>query len=140
MDRCKANGQIAGVYWTPFTDWAKNPEREIKEIPGYKYKDVYLYANGKPQELDGAYAVDPTHPAIEAMMKRTSELFHRAGFEYVKMDFMTHGAMEADNGIIRKYKQVFRDITMECNCLTNILAICISIFLFLLFSCSLCSV
>ena len=96
VDRCKANGQIAGVYWTPFTDWAKNPEREIKEIPGYKYKDVYLYANGKPQELDGAYAVDPTHPAIEAMMKRTSELFHRAGFEYVKMDFMTHGAMEAD--------------------------------------------
>ena len=27
-------------------------------MPGYKYKDVYLYANGKPQELDGAYAVD----------------------------------------------------------------------------------
>lgn len=95
-DRCKANGQVAGVYWTPFTDWGKNPEREIKEVPGCKYKDVYLYANGKPQELDGAYAVDPTHPAIEAMMKSTSELFHRAGFEYVKMDFMTHGAMEAD--------------------------------------------
>ena len=36
------------------------------------------------------------------------------------------------NGIIRKYKQVFRDTTMECNCLTNILVICISIFLFLL--------
>ena len=30
------------------------------------------------------------------MMKKTSGLFHRAGFEYVKMDFMTHGAMEAD--------------------------------------------
>jgi alpha-galactosidase len=96
VDRCKANGQVAGVYWTPFTDWGKNPEREIKEIPGCKYKDVYLYANGQPQELDGAYAVDPTHPAVEAMMKSTSELFHRAGFEYVKMDFMTHGAMEAD--------------------------------------------
>ena len=27
------------------------------------------------------------------MMKKTSGLFHRAGFEYVKMDFMTHGAM-----------------------------------------------
>lgn len=96
VDRCKANGQVAGVYWTPFTDWGKNPEREIKEVPGCKYKDVYLYANGKPQELDGAYAVDPTHPAIEAMMKSTSELFHRVGFEYVKMDFMTHGSMEAD--------------------------------------------
>lgn len=96
VDRCKANGQVAGVYWTPFTDWGKNPESEIKEVPGCKYKDVYLYANGKPQELDGAYAVDPTHPAIEAMMKSTSELFHRVGFEYVKMDFMTHGSMEAD--------------------------------------------
>lgn len=96
VDKCKANGQIAGVYWTPFTDWGRNPEREINELPGTRYKDVYLYANGKPQELDGAYAVDPTHPAIEAMMKSTSELFRRAGFEYVKMDFMTHGAMEAD--------------------------------------------
>lgn len=96
VNRCKANGQIAGIYWTPFTDWSKDPEREIKEMPGCKYKDVYLYANGKPQELDGAYAIDPTHPAIETMMKATSELFHRTGFEYVKMDFMTHGAMEAD--------------------------------------------
>lgn len=64
--------------------------------PEYKYRDIYLYANGKPQELDGAYAIDPTHPAVEAMMKKTSSLFHRTGFEYVKMDFMTHGAMEAD--------------------------------------------
>lgn len=96
VDHCAANGQTAGVYWTPFTDWGKNPEQTIKNAPNYKYKDVYLYANGQPQELDGAYAIDPTHPAIEAMMKSTSELFHRCGFKYVKMDFMTHGAMEAD--------------------------------------------
>ena len=61
VDRCKANGQVAGVYWTPFTDWGKDPERKIQEVPGCKYKDVYLYANGKPQELDGAYAVIPDH-------------------------------------------------------------------------------
>lgn len=96
INKCKANGQIGGIYWTPFTDWARNPERTIDAAPEYKYKDIYLYANGKPQELDGAYAIDPTHPAVEAMMKKTSGLFHRAGFEYVKMDFMTHGAMEAD--------------------------------------------
>lgn len=96
VNRCKANGQLAGVYWTPFTDWGRNPERIIDDAPDYKYKDVYLYANGKLQELDGAYAIDPTHPAIEQMMKKTSALFHRAGFEYVKVDFMTHGSMEAD--------------------------------------------
>lgn len=95
-EKCKSNGQIGGIYWTPFTDWARNPERTVDAAPEYKYKDIYLYANGEPQELDGAYAIDPTHPAVEAMMKKTSELFHRTGFKYVKMDFMTHGAMEAD--------------------------------------------
>lgn len=96
VDRCKANGQVAGIYWTPFTDWGKNPDKTIKDASEYQYKDVYLYANGQPQDLDGAYAIDPTHPAIEAQMKKTSELFHRCGFKYVKMDFMTHGALEAD--------------------------------------------
>ncbi len=97
VERCRANGQVAGIYWTPFTDWAKRPERVVKDCPEYTYADLYLYADGKPQQLDGAYAVDPTHPAVEEMMKNTSDLFKRTGFEYVKMDFMTHGAMEADS-------------------------------------------
>lgn len=96
VQKCKDNGQVAGIYWTPFTDWGKDPERTVQYVPEYKYKDLYIYANGKPQQLDGAYAVDPTHPAIEQQMKIKSELFRRCGFEYVKMDFMTHGAMEAD--------------------------------------------
>lgn len=96
VDKCKANGQEAGIYWTPFTDWGKNGERNMPDAPDYKYKEVYLYANGKPQDLDGAYAIDPTHPAIEEQMKKISALFHRCGFKYVKMDFMTHGALEAD--------------------------------------------
>lgn len=95
--KCKANGQVAGIYWTPFTDWGKKPERVVDDSPEYKYKDIYLYANGKPQELDGAYAIDPTHPAVETMMKKISGLFRRCGFEYVKMDFMTHGMMESDH-------------------------------------------
>jgi len=97
VQKCKENGQIAGIYWTPFTDWGKNPERIVEGVPEYKYKDLYIYANGKPQQLDGAYAVDPTHPAVEQQMKITSELFRRCGFEFVKMDFMTHGAMESDS-------------------------------------------
>jgi alpha-galactosidase len=96
VEKCKANGQVAGIYWTPFTDWGKNPENIVHDATEYKYKDVYIYADGKPQELDGAYAIDPTHPAIEKRMKVTSDLFRRCGFEYVKMDFMTHGAMEGD--------------------------------------------
>lgn len=96
VEQCEAHGQVAGVYYTPFTDWSRDPERTIDAAPQYKNKDVYLYANEKPQELDGAYAYDPTHPAVEAMFKKTSDLFHRCGFKYVKMDFMSHGIMEGD--------------------------------------------
>lgn len=96
VQKCRENGQIAGIYWTPFTDWGRNPEATVHNSETYKYKDIYVYANGKPQELDGAYAIDPTHPAIEERMKKTSDLFRRCGFEYVKMDFMTHAAMEGD--------------------------------------------
>ncbi|MCF6407490.1 alpha-galactosidase [Chitinophaga filiformis] len=96
VKHCKANGQMAGIYWTPFTDWGKRPESNIKEAPQYKFKDVYLYANGQPQDLDGAYAIDPTHPAIEERMKKVADLFHRCGFQYVKVDFMAHGAINAD--------------------------------------------
>lgn len=97
VERCKANGQVAGIYWTPFVHWGRNPNQYIEHGEGYQFKDVYLYANGKHQTLDGGRAIDPTHPAIEATMKYFSDLFRRLGYEYVKLDFMTHGAMEADS-------------------------------------------
>lgn len=95
-DRCVKNHQVPCIYWTPFTDWGKNPEREVPGVEQYKYKDLYLYADGQPQDLDGAYAIDPTHPAVKTMMEQTHDLFRRCGYKYVKMDFMTHGRMEAD--------------------------------------------
>ena len=97
VERCKANGQVAGIYWTPFVHWGRNPNQDIHHGGGYKFKDVYLYANGKHQTLDGGRAIDPTHPAIEETMKYFSNLFRSLGYEYVKLDFMTHGAMEADS-------------------------------------------
>ncbi|MBQ9669201.1 MAG: alpha-galactosidase [Prevotella sp.] len=84
-DRCRRNHQVPCIYWTPFTDWGKDSKRE----------DLLL-ADGQPQELDGAYALDPTHPDVRRRMEETHDLFRRCGYEYVKMDFMTHGRMEAD--------------------------------------------
>lgn len=95
-DRCRKNNQVPCIYWTPFTDWGKDPERDVPCRGHYKYKDIYLYANGLPQELDGAYAIDPTHPAVKQMMEETADKFRKCGYKFVKMDFMTHGRMEAD--------------------------------------------
>lgn len=93
---CKANGQKAGIYFCPFTDWGKNPEATIGEMPEYKFKDAYLRGDGKILEFDGAYALDPTHPAVKARIKRQLEEFIDWGYEYVKIDFMAHGAYESE--------------------------------------------
>lgn len=93
---CQKNGQEAGIYWAPFVDWARNPRR-IVEGSDTPYADTYLYAHGQPQELDGAWAVDPTHPAIKKRMDFYINRFKKAGFSYIKIDFLTHGALEADS-------------------------------------------
>lgn len=95
-NHCKTNNQVPCIYWTPFVDWGKDGNRPVPGAEQYKYKDVWLVANGQPQNLDGGYALDPTHPAVETMMRQTADLFRRCGFKYVKMDFMTHGRLEGD--------------------------------------------
>lgn len=97
VEHCKRNGQKAGIYWAPFVDWARRPGRIVEGTQDTPYKDVYLYANGKPQELDGAWAIDPTHPAVQKRIDYFTGRFKRAGFEYIKIDFVTHGSLEADS-------------------------------------------
>ncbi len=96
VQQCRARGQKAGIYYCPFTDWGKNPEATVSEMPQYKFKDLYLYGDGKILEFDGAYALDPTHPGTRARIKRQLEEFKEWGYEYVKIDFMAHGAYESD--------------------------------------------
>lgn len=97
VEHCRKNGQKAGIYYCPFTDWAKDPEATIGEMPQYKFKDAYLYGNGEILLFDGAYALDPTHPAVKARIRRQLQEFIDWGYEYVKIDFMAHGAYESDS-------------------------------------------
>ncbi|MDR2037170.1 MAG: alpha-galactosidase [Bacteroidales bacterium] len=86
VDRCHARGQKAGVYLVPFSHWGGN-------APPYALK-----AGGQPRKLDGGWCIDPTHPDTKS---RTEKEFLRrikqAGFDYIKIDFLGHGAMEADS-------------------------------------------
>jgi alpha-galactosidase len=93
---CHANGQKAGIYWTPFVDWGKSATRVVEGTPSTTYGDVWLKdGGGKPIELDGAYAIDPTHPATQRRIDHFVDKFKAQGFEYVKLDFLTHGALES---------------------------------------------
>ncbi len=94
---CHSRGQKAGIYWCPFTDWIKDGEQQVVETLEYKYKDCYLYHDGEILNFDGAYALDPTHPAVKKRIEQQLNKFVDWGYDFVKIDFMAHGAYEADN-------------------------------------------
>jgi len=93
----KRNGQNAGIYWGPFVYWGNDLSRPVEGTNGrYTYGDIVLKdANGQPlPTLDGAYALDPTHPGTKQRIDEYLGRFKRLGFTYIKLDFLTHGSLE----------------------------------------------
>ncbi|MCS3794665.1 hypothetical protein [Niastella sp. OAS944] len=91
---CKSKGFKPGIYWAPFTDWGKY-DRKI-EGSNYTYAQAWLKQNGKPVEVDGAYAMDATHPGTKARINWYLTRLKDLGFKMIKIDFLGHGALECD--------------------------------------------
>ncbi|NWL90328.1 carbohydrate-binding protein [Paenibacillus sp. 79R4] len=92
------NGQRAGIYYSPFVYWGDNMNQEVEGTNGkYTYGDIVLRdpAGNILPKLDGAYAVDPTHPGTKQRIDYYMNRFKQQGFEYMKIDFLSHGALEA---------------------------------------------
>ena len=97
---CRENGQKAGIYFTPFATWLgdenalKSTKMEGSDYTFYdaalRLQDGSLYGNS----LAGGFALDPTHPGTIARIEDRFNYFKDLGFEYVKLDFLTHGALE----------------------------------------------
>ncbi|RED64965.1 alpha-galactosidase [Cohnella lupini] len=94
--RVRANGQKPGIYFSPFAYWGKDPERPVEGFEGYAYRDLLLkdHAGNLLPTLDGAYAMDLSHPVTLERIRRELDRFVEWGFEYVKADFLAHGALE----------------------------------------------
>jgi alpha-galactosidase len=95
VNHCRSNHQQAGIYLAPFAQFG-NGDGQVEGTP-YTYRDLFLLANGRPQRVDGGIALDPTHPGTRARLQRLIEKFKRAGFTYLKVDFLVHGSLEADH-------------------------------------------
>lgn len=112
---CHNNGQKAGIYWTPFVFWgtaAQGSNWLMSGTSSYNWSDAYLRTtNGSAQTLDGGVAIDPTHPGFRQMAAYYIGYFKNMGFDYLKLDFLTHGALEGahyDSGVttgIQAYNQ-----------------------------------
>ncbi|OJU65680.1 MAG: hypothetical protein BGO01_01855 [Armatimonadetes bacterium 55-13] len=95
--KAHAAGLKAGIYYTPFTAWGdlSSPVRGTN----FHYRDLAIKdEKGEPlSKLSGGWPLDPTHPETVARMKRQLQEFVDLGFDFVKLDFMSHGALEGQH-------------------------------------------
>lgn len=98
---CEENGQVAGIYSSPFVMWWDEEGMKNYNVQGtnYSYNDIRLkktdgtyYGN----DIDGCYPLDVTHPATLIHFKAQLERLMNCGFKYIKLDFLVHGALEGD--------------------------------------------
>lgn len=93
----RKNGQKAGIYYGPFVYWGDNMAQPVEGTNGkYTYGDILLRDEaGNPlPKVDGAYAIDPTHPGSKMRVEHIFKRFMDYGFEYIKIDFLSHGSFE----------------------------------------------
>jgi alpha-galactosidase len=92
---CQIKGFKPGIYWAPFTDWGKRDRK--MEGSSCNYAQAWTLQNGQPVDMDGAYALDPTHPGTKARILWCLNHLKKLGFEMIKIDFLGHGALESDH-------------------------------------------
>lgn len=96
VSKLHEKGQKAGIYDAPFAFFGEDIQQVILGAPGHRYEEILLKDDsGKLlPKVDGAIPFDVTHPVWRQQMKWKLERFVKWGFDYVKLDFMTHGGME----------------------------------------------
>lgn len=107
---CESKGFKPGIYWAPFVDWGKY-NRNV-EGSTYQYNQCWTMVNGAPFELDGAYAMDPTHPGTKDRISWFINRLKTAGFKMIKLDFLTHASIEADgfsNGSLHTGMEAYKE-------------------------------
>lgn len=99
VNHCHALGQKAGIYFGPFVWFGSITNATNTFIEGttniYHYSDLLLRdTNRNPESVDGGLALDSTHPADKDLINYYVNLYTNYGFDYIKLDFLSHGALE----------------------------------------------
>jgi alpha-galactosidase len=84
-----------GIYWTPFAYWSDDPYVEGTGMK-YRYRDILLRApdGSLLPKVDGGRPIDPSHPGTKQRTAYFIAKFKQMGFAYLKLDFLSHGALE----------------------------------------------
>jgi alpha-galactosidase len=97
-DYCKLKGLEPGAYWAPFTDWGHKQGGNRKvEGSDYTYADLWTKTGRGYHDIDGARALDPTHPGTKKRIDYFIDHLKACGFKMIKIDFLGHAAIEASH-------------------------------------------
>lgn len=90
------NGQKAGIYDAPFACFEEAFDKELPGVAGHCFREILLRdSRGELlTRLDGSYPLDVTHPLWKRQMAWKLKQFADWGYDYLKMDFLSHGALE----------------------------------------------
>ncbi|MGC9940498.1 MAG: carbohydrate-binding protein [Verrucomicrobiota bacterium] len=126
VNHCHARGQRAGIYWGPFVWFGSAADATNTFVEGtsntYRYGDVLLRdGSGNFESVDGGLAMDPTHPGTREFISYWVNQFTNYGFDYIKLDFLSHGALEGvhyDTNIttgIQAYNEGMSNVISQIN-------------------------
>ncbi|TCC98587.1 alpha-galactosidase [Pedobacter hiemivivus] len=97
-DYVKKRGLKPGIYWAPFTDWGfKSGGDRRAEGGNYKFSQLWTKVGAGYHDLDGARALDPTHPGTQQRIALVIGKLKECGYEMIKIDFLGHAAIESDH-------------------------------------------
>jgi alpha-galactosidase len=97
-DHAKSKGLKPGIYWAPFVDWGfAGGGQRIAEGTTYSFGSMWTKAGSGYHDIDGARALDPTHPGTQQRIATVIKKFKECGFEMIKIDFLGHAAIESDH-------------------------------------------
>lgn len=86
-----------GIYWTPFAYWSDDLGAYVEGTDGkYRYRDILLQApdGSYMPKVDGGRPIDPSSPGALERISYSIREFKKLGFTYLKLDFLSHGALE----------------------------------------------
>lgn len=96
IDHCHQQGQKAGSYLAPLCAHELIGFMPLRGSSDKTRKDIILKkANGqKYPTIDGSIPLDITHPEAELDLRLSIRDLIDKGFDYIKLDFLSHGAVE----------------------------------------------
>lgn len=96
IEEIHARGQKAGTYLAPLAHIPLLDELPLYSDPSMKRKDIILkMPDGENYHpIDGKYPIDITIPEAEMDLRLQLRKIVAAGFDYLKIDFLSHGAVE----------------------------------------------